>query len=925
MKILTRQSVLWVAAITCLGYYPADIRADLTKEDPSRFCTYEVTGSAGSNGSISPSGSTSVTEGGNISFSATPNTGYQVDEWSVDSEVVQMGGTSYTLTNVQGPHSVDVTFKLCTYIVTGSSGSNGSIDPSGSTSVPPGGSVSFSATPDRDYEVDAWSVDDEIVQWGGTSFTLSNVQANHTVYVTFTPIWYTVTASAGSNGSVSPMNVTVTSGSNPTFTATPNHSYEVDTWFLDGFSTQQGGGTYTISQIKDDHTLHVTFREASSYSLGEKDFEDEQEFEDDLITNNEIDEDQPDESRIHVQRVVGVGQDPDNAAMSMTNLVDLDPTSPMYGKIINARVKGVFVKTSADEILIRFKYLFTTAGSGIQLAVYLSDCPELLAPDDPEWPKHYLEVARLAAPPVHRPGAVDSNRFGTFEKVVWAGHLSFDKALYIELELVEPQTTQNLLANAVIPSVAGSGDTSLFVDSWGGAVQCYGICLDINWDNFVDEADFLMVVGGCGQSTVGETACMDGALSRDGYMDSYDVASWDWALNSDQRLLNYCGVPLTGTSTGLVGSGTKKVQTPGSPVAVRSLSVDQGDLLIAGKSGDADKRSKLKDGLYLFNADGSYRGTFELASQRCNVRLLSGPDGALYQLNSEMGLLRLDDTNDVVVPPGEVTLAGMMEPRYNSPATVYVGIQDKGPDSFGRALLDAALDAEYVYVVPVVVEPEGGEPYTAAAKLRLIQGGNPPYEIVTLYDDPPLPNDNQYRNFLRELELDSAGNLYVLNVHSLNESDILWRYAPDGTVERVDLGYADSSSYVPAPVGMVASKNSDMLYLTSSVKDPADPDVTVIYGFSTNGPLTLERTITVNGAKHITGITEDPKTGTLWAAGFYMAYIPAYPNPTRAAFYYPCLVKVPSDRDEATIITLYDPDAHDLALPMSVLWTRTAK
>ena len=104
-----------------------------------------------------------------------------------------------------------------------------------------------------------------------------------------------------------------------------------------------------------------------------------------------------------------------------------------------------------------------------------------------------------------------------------------------------------------------------------------------------------------------------------------------------------------------------------------------------------------------------------------------------------------------------------------------------------------------------------------------------------------------------------------------------------------------------------------------------DSDSTVIYGFSTNGSLTLERIITVNGAQHITGITENPLTGTLWAAGFNMYKIPAYPNPTRSAFYYPYLAKVSWDGDNVEVIDLFEPDVHDLALPMSVLWTGAAK
>jgi hypothetical protein len=290
---------------------------------------------------------------------------------------------------------------------------------------------------------------------------------------------------------------------------------------------------------------------------------------------------------------------------------------------------------------------------------------------------------------------------------------------------------------------------------------------------------------------------------------------------------------------------------------------DRGDLLIAGKKSQMNASSKLKDSLYVFNVDGLCVGSFEPASDRCNIRLIQGPDGENYQLSSEMGLLRLDGANTVIIPPGRIMLTNITDPRYDTSATVYVGIQDQGADSFGRPILDAAFDAEYVYVVPVVVAPDGEEPYTAAAKLRLLDGANPPYDIVQLYDDPPLPNDNQYRNYLREIEIDDSGNIYVLNVHSLNESDILWRYKPDGTVERVELGRPDNDIYVPAPVAMYMSKTTDILYLTSAIDNPADPNATVVYGLSTKGPMILERSITIDNMQHVTGITEDPQTGTL--------------------------------------------------------------
>jgi len=447
--------------------------------------------------------------------------------------------------------------------------------------------------------------------------------------------------------------------------------------------------------------------------------------------------------------------------------------------------------------------------------------------------------------------------------------------------------------------------------------------MDLNWDNFVDEADFLTVIGGSGCSSTGEQACMDGAFSDDGVVDPFDIFSWDWALDSDVRLLNFCGVPLGsgGPGVGMMSISGANPESSGMLLPrVNITENDLSDLLIAGKTSENNPPSKLKDSLYAFDNEGQFIGSFEPASDRCNIRLVQGPDGEIYQLNSETGLLKLDGSDTAIVPPGELRLSNT-EPRYNASATVYVGVQDGGADSFGRPVLDAALDSEYIYVVPVVVAPDGEEPYTAAAKLRLLDGASLPYEVVQLYDDPPLPNDNQYRNYLRELEIDSSGNLYVLNVHAINESDILWRYKPDGTFERIDLGNPDGDIYVPSPIGMYISKTTNMLYLTSAAYNPVDPDATVVYGFSTDGPLSLARTVTVNGIQHITGITEDPQTGTLWVTGYTMYDIPFYPNPYQMAFYYPILAKIPAGSDNVEHFSLYNPGSHDLALPMSILWT----
>jgi hypothetical protein len=644
-----------------------------------------------------------------------------------------------------------------------------------------------------------------LVQEGGTTYTVNDIQEDKEIHVTFRTIRFKITAIAGPNGSVTPNHSLVDPGGNEQFTAVPDIGYKVDKWYLDDSVAQIGGNTFKLTDIRSDHTIRVTFIQTQAYSLDEIEFEKDWEFNKRVINNNF----DSDDALALIERAVGVGQEPGNVVMRMRNDKVTDPDSPNFGQIVHARAKGIFIKTAADKIKIRFRYLFLTSDPGVEIVVYLSDSPELLSVDDPAYRQHYIECARIANPPFPRPGAYGTDKFAVFQEMVWAGHLDLTEGVYIELELVEPETNGLLFAGTMSKVSNDNGGNSVFIDDWSPSVQCYGICMDINWDNFVDEADFLMVIGGAGCDATGENACLDGAFSDDGGVDSFDVVSWDWALNSDVRLLNFCGVPLA-SGGGSVGIMSVSGNSPGMLLQTRvNISDDDlSDLLVAGKTSEMNPSSKLKDSLYAFDNEGQFSGSFEPASNRCNIRLVQGPDGEIYQLNSETGLLKLDSSDTAIIPPGEITLSGISEPRYNKSAMVYVGIQDRGADSFGRPVLDAALDSEYVYVVPVVVEPDGEDAYTAAAKLRLLDGASPPYEVVQLYDDPPLPNDNQYRDYLREIEIDNAGNVYVLNVHAINESDILWRYKPDGTVERIDLGRPDGGSYVPAPVGMYMSKTT---------------------------------------------------------------------------------------------------------------------
>ncbi|HXB02146.1 MAG TPA: chitobiase/beta-hexosaminidase C-terminal domain-containing protein, partial [Opitutaceae bacterium] len=224
--------------------------------------TFTITASAGANGSISPSGSVSVTQGASKSFSITANSGFVVSSVTVDG-ASQGAITSYTFSNVQANHTISATFApVPTFTITASAGANGSISPSGTVTVNQGASQSFTITPNSGFKVSSVTVDGAS-QGAITSYTFSNVQANHTISAAFTQITYTITASAGSNGSISPLGaVTVNSGASQSFTITPSSGFNVSSVTVDG--ANQGAVTsYTFSNVQANHTISATFASSS--------------------------------------------------------------------------------------------------------------------------------------------------------------------------------------------------------------------------------------------------------------------------------------------------------------------------------------------------------------------------------------------------------------------------------------------------------------------------------------------------------------------------------------------------------------------------------------------------------------------------------------------------------------------------------------
>jgi hypothetical protein len=225
--------------------------------------TYTITASAGSGGSISPSGAVLVNQGATQVFTINANAGYHTVDVLVDGNSVGAVGT-YTFTNVQASHSISASFTVntgSTHTIIASAGTGGTISPSGNVVVNNGATQVFTITPNTGNHIVDVLVDGGTVGAVGT-YTFNNVQTDHTISATFavgSGTAYTITATAGSGGSITPSGqVIVYQGSSQLFTITPTSGYHIVDVVVDTVS-QGAIGSYTFTNVQGNHAISATF------------------------------------------------------------------------------------------------------------------------------------------------------------------------------------------------------------------------------------------------------------------------------------------------------------------------------------------------------------------------------------------------------------------------------------------------------------------------------------------------------------------------------------------------------------------------------------------------------------------------------------------------------------------------------------------
>lgn len=244
---------------------------------------YSVTYTQPANGTLTASveSGEQVSGGTQVTFTAQPSEGYEVDTWTVNGHSVANSST-YTL-NVTENSTVAVTFKAMVPVSAVRNGRNGNIAiaANGKTItdgyVSSGSDVTFTVMPENtDDMVQAWQVNGSTVAEmtdtadAPLSYTVQNVTTDTEVSATLIERpTYTITVTSEGSGTASAEPASVKRGGSTTVTAVPSsNSYYLKEWSVNGGAAQAASGnTLALTEIRRNTTVKAVFDGAINYDV----------------------------------------------------------------------------------------------------------------------------------------------------------------------------------------------------------------------------------------------------------------------------------------------------------------------------------------------------------------------------------------------------------------------------------------------------------------------------------------------------------------------------------------------------------------------------------------------------------------------------------------------------------------------------------
>ena len=219
---------------------------------------YSIFASSSGNGSISPSGTITVTYGDSQTFSISADQYYNISDVVVNG-ISEGAIASYELTSIGMNYNINVSFiEKDKYTINSSADENGIITPIGSISLHEDESISFNIVANEHYEISDVTVNG-ISQGITDVYTIESISMDYSINVKFSRIQRTIEAIAGNNGSISPAGtIPIGDGYSQRYEILPDTGYGIKDVKINGQS-QGVISSYIFESVNADNTIEAEF------------------------------------------------------------------------------------------------------------------------------------------------------------------------------------------------------------------------------------------------------------------------------------------------------------------------------------------------------------------------------------------------------------------------------------------------------------------------------------------------------------------------------------------------------------------------------------------------------------------------------------------------------------------------------------------
>jgi len=220
--------------------------------------TYVVQSMATEGVTISPSGYAQVNDGTTMKFVIGAKDGYTIDGVSVNGEFIKLVDSNLSVMITEDT-VVSVSGKKKTYSIESDAGIGGTILLSANT-VSHGESCIARIVADDGYIISDVLVDGKSVG-ACKNYTFTNVRENHVITAVFEEVieTFTVRASAGEGGRVTPARSLVNSGKGVKLAVTPDYGYHPAYFLVDGKMHTMSSNEVVLDSITTDTNVQVVF------------------------------------------------------------------------------------------------------------------------------------------------------------------------------------------------------------------------------------------------------------------------------------------------------------------------------------------------------------------------------------------------------------------------------------------------------------------------------------------------------------------------------------------------------------------------------------------------------------------------------------------------------------------------------------------